>query len=347
MGSDRLKISFEGEASSRDKVTKYPYDINSLKHDILDETSDLSKVPDDLQALWDDRLLIDEPEDDTPLLFINKIPILIEGNHTLILGKKKSRKTLFLVWQIAQSNESVLYFDTEQGRKHAWNIRNKVKQISGHELPVFFLRGMSPKDRRDFIYQTLLHWKKKPKYIVIDGIRDLMNNINDPVESTDLIVWLEAIIKEFDVSILNVLHTNKNDNNARGHIGTELGNKCYMVIEIEKDHQTGVSLCKCADSRDEPFETFAFQHDPVGLPEIVSVPVKGKVLSEDQERELLNHVFDGEVLSYKDMIEEMQAHFAVGRNKAVALSALYQRKKWIVKSGSARSKDTRYKLMIN
>jgi hypothetical protein len=163
-----------------------------------------SAIPDELQSLWDDRLLIDEPEDDTPLLFIDEIPILIEGNHTLILGKKKSRKTLFLVWQIAQSNEPVLYFDTEQGRKHAWNIRNKVKQINGHDLPVFFLRGMSPSDRRDFIYQTLLHWKERPKYIVIDGIRDLMANINDPVESTELIVWLEAIIKEFDVSILNV-----------------------------------------------------------------------------------------------------------------------------------------------
>lgn len=321
--------------------------FEGLKDDLIKEIGNLAHVPDELQELWDDRLLIDEPEDDTPILFVNEIPVLIEGNHTLILGKKKSRKTLFLVWQIAQSHEPVLYFDTEQGRKHAWLIRHKVKQISGHDLPVFFLRGMSPSDRKDFIKQTLLHWKDKPKYIVIDGIRDLMANINDPVESTELIVWLEAIIKEFGVSILNVLHTNKNDNNARGHIGTELGNKCFMVIEIEKDQQSGVSLCKCADSRDEPFETFAFQHGPDGLPEIVSMPVKGKVMTEDQERELLKHVFDGEVLSFTEMIDQIKIHFEVGRNKALQMSGQYQRKGLIVKSGPARSKDTRYKLMVN
>jgi hypothetical protein len=119
-----------------------------------------------------------------------------------------------------------------------------------------------------------------------------------------------------------------------------------MVIEIEKDQQSGVSLCKCADSRDEPFETFAFQHDPIGLPEIVNVPVKGKVFTEDEEKELLREVFDGESLKYSELAESMKVPFEVGLSKAKSLIREYQKRNWIIKNGSSHSPKTVYKLMI-
>jgi hypothetical protein len=303
-------------------------------------------TPDEIQTLWKDRLITTEPPDDIPILNIEKIPVLIQGNHTVIVGKKKSRKTLFLVWLLSQFKGNVLFFDTEQGRKHVWLIRQKIKQLNGTDLPVFFLRGMSPKDRRDFIYQTVKLWEARPQVVVIDGIRDLMSNINDPDESTELIVWLETLIKEFNCGVLNVLHLNKTDNNARGHIGTELGNKSFMVVEVEKDSQTGVSVVKCADSRDEPFENFAFTHGAEGLPELVGMPSKGRVLTEAQQRDLIKHSFDEQVLSYAELVEAVKLNFDIGLNKAKGLVEGYVRKGWIVKSGKARSKDARYKLMI-
>jgi hypothetical protein len=205
---------------------------------------------------------------------------------------------------------------------------------------------MSPKDRRDFIYQTVKLWHTRPQVVVIDGIRDLMSNINDPDESTELIVWLESLIKDANCGVLNVLHLNKTDNNARGHIGTELGNKSFMLIEIEKDNQTGVSLVKCADSRDEPFESFAFTHGADGLPELVGMPSNGRVLTDGAQRDLLTHAFEGELLSYSDLIDQLKAHFEVGTNKAKTLLAGFSRKGWIVKSGGLRSRGTRYKLML-
>jgi hypothetical protein len=303
-------------------------------------------TPDEIQTLWKDRLITEQPEDDVPLLHVEDVPVLIQGNHTVIVGKKKSRKTLFLVWLLSQYKGSVLFFDTEQGRKHVWLIRQKVRQLSGRDLPVFFLRGMSPKDRRDFIYQTVKLWHTRPQVVVIDGIRDLMSNINDPDESTELIVWLESLIKDANCGVLNVLHLNKTDNNARGHIGTELGNKSFMLIEIEKDNQTGVSLVKCADSRDEPFESFAFTHGADGLPELVGMPSNGRVLTDGAQRDLLTHAFEGELLSYSDLIDQLKAHFEVGTNKAKTLLAGFSRKGWIVKSGGLRSRGTRYKLML-
>lgn len=302
--------------------------------------------PPPIEELWKDRLITEEPPVDIPLLFLDDTPVLIQGNHTLIVGKKKSRKTLFLVHLLSQYSGQVLFFDTEQGKSHVWQIRKKIATLSGQHTPIFFLRGMAPADRRQFIVQTVSKWPDKPQVVIIDGIRDLMMNINDIEETTEVVVWLEALIKNHDVAILNVLHLNKTDNNARGHIGTELANKAFMTIEVEKDHQTGVSLVKCSDSRDEPFETFAFTHGAEGLPELVGMPSKGRVLTEAQQKDLLKHAFAGELLSYADIVEQVKAHFEVGTNKAKTLLAEYNRKGWVVKSGGLRDRNTRYKLMV-
>jgi 5S rRNA maturation endonuclease (ribonuclease M5) len=314
--------------------------------DLLNITPFKELLTAQVSEIWKDILISEEPEDDKPLLFVDTIPVLTEGNHTLIVGKKKSRKTLFLVWLLSlYKGNDCLFFDTEQGRKHVWKIRERVKQLSGIELPVFFLRGKSPKDRRDIILQTVANWPTRPRVIIIDGIRDLMSNINDPDESTELIVWLEALIKDFNVGVINVLHLNKTDNNARGHIGTELLNKCFMSIELEKDAQTGISQVKCTDSRDLPFEPFAIQHDTNGLPEILDMPTKGNALTEDESRTRLQHVFDGEQLKRKEAVDGIRQHFEIGRDKANNLLGKFIREGLIIKSGKDRSPNTVYKLI--
>ena len=42
-------------------------------------------------------------------------------------------------------------------------------------------------------------------------------------------------IKSIDVYKRQILHQNKGDENARGHIGTELNNKAETVLLVEKD----------------------------------------------------------------------------------------------------------------
>ena len=45
------------------------------------------------------------------------------------------------------------------------------------------------------------------------------------------------------VSYTHLLHQNKGDEHARGHIGTELSNKAETVLQVEKDEKNpGVSL---------------------------------------------------------------------------------------------------------
>ena len=62
-----------------------------------------------------------------------------------------------------------------------------------------------------------------------------MHNINNSSEATNLVGDLMQSTDEKNIHIQTVLHLNKGDDNARGHIGTELNNKAGSVLLIAKD----------------------------------------------------------------------------------------------------------------
>lgn len=330
-------------------------DLADIIHDVdIDYIRGLSKkVPPTIQKLWDEILVEVEPPEEKPLITISGIPIATPGNHSLIIGKKKSRKTLFLVmlisWAIKNGIEpdEILDFDTEQGKRHVYKMRQKIQMMTGCYVPTFYLRGKTPKERQEIIENTAKYWHTPPKIIIVDGIRDLLSNINDPDESTNLIVWLERITLRHNAHIVNVLHVNKTDNQARGHIGSELLNKAEITIELELDEKTGCTLVKCESSRDRPFETFAFTHGKDELPEIVDAPMGGNIVPNDEKKKRLELIFEDKSLIYTELIESIKDQFGVGTIKARNLLAEFRRNGWVVKFGKDRSPDTVYKLITS
>jgi hypothetical protein len=306
----------------------------------------------DIKKLWEQILVTEEPPEEIPLITIKGTPIATVGNHSLIVGKKKSRKTLFLVWSLTQYSgdiaTEVLWFDTEQSKRHVYQIRKKLSILTGKQIPVFYLRGRSPQQRQWIIAETVKLWPFRPRLIIIDGPRDLLSNINDPDQSTNLIVWLEDLTVTYGLHVINVLHLNKTDSNPRGHIGTELSNKAEITIEIEKDERGGYSLVKSESSRDGNFETFAFTHsnDDQRLPEILSKPLRGHGLSDTEQKERLKFVFENGALQYVEVIDQIKAHFDVAERKAKTLVAGFRREGWIISSKISEKKYPVYKLVI-
>ncbi len=301
---------------------------------------------------WRALQIVSEPAEQTPLLTIGRAPIATAGNYSLVIGKKKSRKTLFLTWLVSQydgnSANDFLLFDTEQGTRHVWKVMDRIKQLTGKSIGVFYLRGKSPAERKSIIETVVLEYSTRPKVVIIDGIRDLLSNINDPDQVSDLLTWLEKLTLDQNLHVVNVLHQNKTDNNARGHLGSELLNKSEITIELERDEKADCTIVKCESSRDIPFESFAFRHNEKGLPEIVGLPTGGKVLPEDEKKSRLRFVFTdlGILLAYSDLTEGIKQHFNVGVSKAKGMVAEFNRNGWIVKSGIERSKNVVYKCMI-
>lgn len=176
------------------------------------------------------------------------------GDIQAVKGKAKSGKTTFMVallsalidgenmsFKAVEFGCLAMYIDTEQNPVNTVRLTKRVHAVCGisenenHEqFTAINLRGDNPAERKGFIREAIE--KYKPDFIIIDGIKDLIEggDINSPRESSETVQYLMTLTKDYNVAILTVLHENKNDENMRGHVGSELLNKCSEVWQIKK-----------------------------------------------------------------------------------------------------------------
>jgi hypothetical protein len=115
--------------------------------------------------------------------------------------------------------------------------------------------------------------------IAIDGIADLAKAINDEEESTRVGSLLMRWSSEYDIHIVTVIHQNKGDNFATGHLGSMIIKKAEAVIGVERDaDDKTMSKVTCDNMRGAAdFEDFYFYIDKDdSLPRIDVRPVSQK-----------------------------------------------------------------------
>ena len=214
------------------------------------------------------------------------------GNFSTFIGKAKAKKTFFLGIAIAsaitdkaifrtfegclKSNyNNVLYFDTEQSKYHVHLALKRICKMAGIKDPeniyVYGLRPVDTKSRLAFI-EKKIYETENLGFVVIDGIRDLVYDINDPKEASEIAGKLLKWSEEKNIHIVTVLHQNKGDGNARGHLGTELVNKSETVLAVEKKDNSNVSVVSPVQCRNREPDPFAFEIDEDGIPYKVRVP---------------------------------------------------------------------------
>ena len=119
---------------------------------------------------------------------------------------------------------------------------------------------------------------------------------------------------------------NKNDNNTRGHIGTELENKAETVLVISKNKQTpDISEVRPMHMRDKEFSSFAFHIDENAMPVLedgyhVTVVKKKEEpltsLPDETHKEILEKLFEEkQPTSYKELVAEMGDYYAAAGYK--------------------------------
>ena len=211
------------------------------------------------------------------------------GNFSLIYGKAKSKKTFAVSLAVAAAlgtdtgqfqgilpydKRRVVFADTEQGAYDVNKVARRVMEITGHNEPldnfdVYKLREFGYKDRLEAI-EYLIENTPDLGLLVIDGIRDLVSSINDEHEATSMADRLLQWTDQKQIHIITVLHQNKGDINARGHLGTELINKTEtaLSVRVEPDNKE-VSICEIEFGRHKPFEPFAFRIGQHGIPEVI------------------------------------------------------------------------------
>ena len=77
----------------------------------------------------------------------------------------------------------------------------------------------------------------KPQVVIIDGVRDLLHDFNDVGESLDTLqLLMDATAASEELALIAVLHMNEGTDKMRGHLGTELWNKCNTRLECSKEN---------------------------------------------------------------------------------------------------------------
>ena len=341
----------------------------------MDYMKDIREISDEQAViLWQaSRLSLSGKYEKAPeILSVKGSVIGTLGNFSASIGKAKSKKTfnvsaivaaalkngtvLRYAAELPEAKRKVLYVDTEQSPHHCLNVMERIMRMAGlpddrdnENLEFLALRKYTPEQRIRIVEQAIYHTPNLG-LVVIDGIRDMVYDINSPSESTDLINLLMRWSSGYNLHIHTVLHLNKGDDNTRGHIGTELNNKAETVLQITKSTQDGnISEVKAAHIRDRDFEPFAFRINDSALPEVVDgyvfqQPKQEKSfplteLTEQQHRTALENGFGKRtVQGYSNVIQALKQGYASigyerGRNVLVALNTFLVNKRMIVKEG--------------
>ena len=339
-----------------DEGTKSDFDVSTaLRESLIDPDKELPKP----------QVVISQEKDGESIMMGTL------GNFSVIIGKAKSKKSFFIGTLTAAilSNEvklghlkgylppdkrRVLYFDTEQGE---WSVQLALKRIlrqanynDRHSIDIRFLRKYTPAERLQII-ETAIHQTPNIGFVVIDGIRDLITSINDEEQATNITSKLLKWTEELNIHIVTVLHQNKGDTNARGHVGTELINKAELVLSVTKDSQTGeISVVSAEQVRWKEPKDFAFEIDMDGLPcaahdyELRTETKKNQFDILDMEDykmyELLQMVFRTQPeYSYSELVTALivasknKFKHKLGMNRAKELITYCKNKEFLVQNG--------------
>jgi hypothetical protein len=276
------------------------------------------------------------------------------GDFGLIIGKAKSRKSFFISIAVStalgndailgrfksylpQDKNEVIYFDTEQSKyyvqKAVKRICTQINQPEPKNLHAFHLRSLNPKERLEFI-EAEIYSNDKIGFVVVDGIKDLVTSINDEAEATMIASKLLKWTEERNIYLVTVLHQNKSDNNARGHIGTELINKAQTVLSVTKaENDNNISIVEPLQCRDVEPETFAFEINEFGIPviaedyEIRTETKKNKFdvtdLEDFKKYKLLTEVFSkGESFGYNILERQLVLAYKSQFDKKIGINAV-------------------------
>ena len=217
-------------------------------------------------------------------------PIGTYGNFSFVQAPPKHKKT-FLVSLLSaaylggkskrfvggikghRDGRCLYHFDTEQGRFHAQKVFRRVLDMCELEdqcYSTFGLRARSHDERLDIIEYVLKN-NRDVGVLVIDGVADLVSDVNNIEESNMVVGKIMKWTEMYQCHIITVIHTNYNSNKPTGHLGSALEKKAETQIELQKDEENEAIInVRCKASRSKSFDDFSFFVNDYGYPEVTN-----------------------------------------------------------------------------
>lgn len=216
------------------------------------------------------------------------------GEFSAIVAASKTKKTFFKSALIAAyiGGRTVEYFpdfvsrregepfiidiDTEQGSYYAQRAFRRVAEMVGesyHNYLPFGVEELNDVEIVDFIDALLQDpkYKGKIKWMSIDGVADLVGNINDIDASKNVAQKLKKWRRENHMHINTVIHRNSTTDKATGHLGSFIQKKAETIIllkdtdEDPRERNTPIEVIQNY-SRGTAFDPFHFKLNDETLP---------------------------------------------------------------------------------
>jgi RecA-family ATPase len=223
---------------------------------------------------------------DGPLTY--DTPIGTYGNFSFIQGPPKTKKTfltsLFSAAYLGgnserfsgkikghRDNKVLMHFDTEQGKFHAQRTFKRVLDMCGvsHEYyKTYGLRSVNYKDRLKAI-EIAIDDTKNLGLVIIDGIADLMGDVNNIEEANALVQKIMSLSQQYNIHIMTIIHSNFGSDKPTGHLGSAMEKKAETQIQLERDSaDSNIVKVMCKRSRNRAFDTFSFYVNKFGFPQM-------------------------------------------------------------------------------
>ena len=216
------------------------------------------------------------------------IPIGTYGNFSCITGVSKSFKSFLKTAMVAgyiggnstnyfgelrghdTRDKLIMDFDTEQSAYHVSKAGKRVLRMVGSDYPlyqVYKMRHLDPKIRLQVIEHELYRAEGAVGLVCIDGIADLLDNINDPEGSNMVVGKLLEWSAELNCHIITILHRNISRDNSKptGWIGTSVTKKAETVLKLTRNEppdkqSTTFPIIEVSPeyTRGLPFQKFSF-----------------------------------------------------------------------------------------
>lgn len=225
---------------------------------------------------------LDVAGEDAPIDFLftlgGKYGLIARANLHTLQGPKKAGKSAaglalivaalkgeFIGITPSRENLAVLWIDTEQDKNTLRQKARAVLSMAGlnvmpERVKIVTLRGYGgPADALAATLQAIE--ENAADFVFLDGVVDLCQSFNDEEKSRDVVRQLESHAEQRGAAILGLIHTNKYNDEARGHLGAIMQQKSAEIYQVNKDTNTAKVTQPFSRFAPVPAFSFTFSED--------------------------------------------------------------------------------------
>jgi hypothetical protein len=141
------------------------------------------------------------------------------------------------------AGKGLLYFDTEQSPDDFWHAVNRARRRAQVETMPGWIRAFSVADLPAVIGRKSVAVAMADAAeecggihsVIIDGVADLVCDVNDAEECNGLVAELHSMAIRYDCAIICVIHKNPGSEKVRGHLGSQIERKAETNLSLDKD----------------------------------------------------------------------------------------------------------------